>query len=99
LEVCERNVLDESRSAACSAIGERRAAKHLNTRAVLRVLHYDVRNCHVCDDVRLTRVLAERADRDAMATIAVEVANHNVCAIRLEGHAVVCTFGLIRHAV
>jgi hypothetical protein len=43
----------------------------------------------VLDNVNLARVLAEATDTDAVATVAGKVLDNNVCAVGLEGYAVV----------
>jgi len=65
------------------------SAKDLDTCSILRIRHADVVHIHVCHNVSLTSVLAERADGDAVGAVALHVGDDHVGRIGLEGDAVV----------
>lgn len=81
-------------AAAASALqvtGERRgsARPDFDACTVRGVGHGDVAHKDVFDNVDFAGVLAERADADAVAAVANEVLHEDICAVWLEGDAVV----------
>lgn len=86
------DVVDGAEAAAALEVagqGRRGARPHLDAGAVAGVGHADVVDVDVLDIVDLAGVLAQRADRDAVAAVAPQVLHDDLGAVGLEGHAVV----------
>ena len=82
-----RDVLDAAGAASALEVaghGRGGVGPHLDARAVAGVVHADLADEDVLDDVELARVLAQRADADAVAAVAVEALDYDVGAVRLE---------------
>jgi hypothetical protein len=67
----------------------RGAGPDLDARAIGSVGHGDVVDVDVFNQVDFAGILAERADADAVAAVAYEVLNDDVCAVGLERDAVI----------
>jgi hypothetical protein len=52
------------------------------------IMHRDIVDIDIFNDVILANILAERTDRDAVRSVAPEVLNQDIGAIWLEGYAV-----------
>ena len=70
-------------------VGRRVSAKDLDASSILRVCHADVVHVHVCDDVCLSSILAQRTHGDAMGAVTLHIGDDHVGGIGLEGDAVV----------
>lgn len=62
---------------------------YLETGAIRRILHRDVENVEVLDDIHLADILAEGTDRDAVRAVALGILDHDGGAVGFEGDAVV----------
>lgn len=64
------------------------AGPHLDASTIAGVAHRNVVDVEVLNNVRLALVLTQRADADAVRTVADEVLHYNVGAVGLEGDTV-----------
>ena len=87
-----RNVLNSTTTASTLKItGEsgRSTRPDLNARTVGSIRHADVVHVNVLDNINFAGILAQRTNTNTMATVADQVLNNDVGAVRLERNAIV----------
>jgi len=86
------NVLNSTATASTLQVTResgRSTRPDLDTRTVGSIRHADVVHVNVLDDINFAGVLAQRTNADTVATVANQVLNNDVGAVRLEGNTIV----------